>query len=931
VQRPTGTVTLLFTDVVGSTAAWEREPDAMAAAVARHDELLREAVEQLGGVVFKTMGDAVCAAFGDAPSALGAAAAAARAIAGEPWMTAEPLSVRMALNTGACEERNRDYFGPTVNRVARLVAITNGGQILCARATADLAADALPSGSTLRSLGQHRLRDLAREEEVFQLDVEGLAVAFPPLKSLSNPALRHNLPVQLTSFIGREAEVEKVCELVGGHRLVTITGPGGCGKTRLGLQVAANLIDGSGGGVWFVDLAPLRAQSEVASAVAQVLDVREAPPEPIQESIARSIVGKRVLVLLDNCEHLIESTVAIADFLLHRCEQLFILATSREPLGVDGEQLFRIPPMTLSATHDSSDVPVHQSEAVELFCERARTHDPGFHLDGDAARHVVAVCQRLDGIPLAIELAASRTRSFSVAEVERRLSDRFTLLTGSSRTAMPRQRTIEATIDWSWELLGEAERAALACLSVFVGPFSLEAAVAVVGDIKMTEPEVADAVAALVDRSLVQVEALGSDRRYRLLETIRDYATKKLADDPSNLQAARGRYLSYFTEMWGIPLALPSRTVDDDAALVRRGHEQRDDLDAIARMLLQRGALDGKEFNLVVHCATILYTLGIESSGNELLRGALSAAGESCLVTDVAFALERMAVHDFVGGHADEARAHLEAATDLAMESDDLFLRTFVLRTACAIARHGDEQALSRAIDGLTEIIQSNCDEVTRSLARSWRAVYVWSDDPEQSISDFRAGLATMATNKSPSEYMFRESYVMLLFQLGQSSEALDLMAREDEFYALDIYAKMTNLSNLSMAKAVAGRVEESVRHCLELFALREQFHGVYQHVVWLETGACVLEACEFHEDAARVYGALERALETASIRLDKFDQWVRERASERLRDALGAELLGVLSDEGMSLSTVDAESLIVSRLNAHVQGSAADAAPSPG
>ena len=549
---PTGTVTFLFTDIEGSTKLWQDHPEQMQPALARHDQLLRQVIAENGGYVFKTVGDAFCAAFATAPDALAGALAAQMALAGEAWELPAPLLVRTALHTGAAEERDGDYFGQTLNRVARLMAAGHGGQTLLSRATQELTRDFLPSGVSLLDLGERRLKDLARPEHVFQILHPSLPADFPPLRSLDNPDLPNNLPQQVTSFVGREKESAEVRALLDKTRLLTLTGPGGAGKSRLSLQVAADLLTGEGDGVWLVELAALSDPALVPQAVADVLGVREEAGRPLIRSLVDALKAKRILLVLDNCEHLVFACASLAADLLRACPGVHLLASSREPLHVTGETVYRLPSLSLpdpqqAQTADS----LSQYEAVRLFIERAQAVQPSFTVTDANAPAVAQVCFQLDGIPLAIELAAARVRSLPVEEVNARLGDRFKLLTGGSRVALPRQQTLRALVDWSFDLLSEQEKALLCHLSVFAGGWTLDAAEEICAGSEfegweIEDWEVLDLLTSLVDKSLaIYVEAENGPGRYRLLETIRRYADERLIL-AGKKEAVRGRHLDWF-------------------------------------------------------------------------------------------------------------------------------------------------------------------------------------------------------------------------------------------------------------------------------------------------------------------------------------------------------------------------------------------------
>jgi len=475
-----GTLTFVFTDIEGSTRLWDQFPAAMASALARHDGMVRDIISQKGHV-FKAMGDSVCAVFESPREAMIAAADVQRAIAKEDWGEIGPIKIRIGMHTGEAERRDNDYFGPSLNRVARILSTGHGGQVLLSQATYELVRDNLPSGVELRSLGEHRLRDLERPESVYQLVAEGLASDFAPLKSLSE--LPNNLPLQVTSFVGREKELTEVQELIKKNRLVTLTGSGGTGKTRLSLQAAAGLIPEFEDGVWLVELAPLTEPDLVPQTVAAALKVREEPGRPLLETLISHLKDKKILLLLDNCEHLLDAAARLADAIGKQCPRTHLVATSREPLAIQGEQVYRVPSLsTPDPKKKESAESLNTYEAVRLFIDRAVLAQPNFAVTNENAPAVAQICHRLDGIPLALELAAARVRAMPVETIAARLDDRFRLLTGGSRTALPRQQTLRATIDWSYGLLDEKEKTLLRRLSVFAGGWTLEAAEKVCAD-----------------------------------------------------------------------------------------------------------------------------------------------------------------------------------------------------------------------------------------------------------------------------------------------------------------------------------------------------------------------------------------------------------------------------------------------------------------
>jgi predicted ATPase/class 3 adenylate cyclase/DNA-binding NarL/FixJ family response regulator len=548
--NPAGLLTLLFTDVDGGVRLWEADRDAMAAASARLDHIVREQVETAGGHVYKTVGEAQRAAFTDPVAALSSAVAIQRAAGAEPWASSLPIQVRMALHSGACAERDGDYVGPVVNRTARLLDVGHGGQVLVTAASYALLVDQLPGGIGLLDLGEQRLKDLGRAERVFQVTGSGLAEGFGVLRSLDDPALRHNLPSQATSFVGRTAELAELRALVsGGSRLITITGPGGIGKSRLALQVAADALDGTGDGVWLVELAPVAEPELVARTAAAALRVSDTPGRPMLDTLIDGIRDRDLLLILDNAEQLLGAVAELAAAVIRSCPRICLLVTSREPLGISGEHVFRVPGLGVPPADLAAPDLLAAFESVQLFAEHAALHQRGFIVDDANAAAVAAICARLDGIPLALQLAAARLDSLSAAEINARLDQRFRLLTTGNRSALPRHRTLRALIDWSYDLLSSEERFVFDRLSIFAGGWTLDAAEAVVHGGDVAEWQVLDLLAALVGKSLVQAEVIYGLTRYRFLETVRHYAAERLAlhaasGPPDARVAHRDHYLS---------------------------------------------------------------------------------------------------------------------------------------------------------------------------------------------------------------------------------------------------------------------------------------------------------------------------------------------------------------------------------------------------
>lgn len=534
---PAGTVTLLLADIESSTALWEQRGDEMPTAIAALDDVVDGAVLRYKGArpVEQGEGDSFVAAFSLASDAVACALALQRA-------TAEsPLRLRIGIHTAEVQLPDEgNYVGPAINRAARVRDAGHGGQILLSHTAADLVADQLSADTVLDDLGEHGLRDLGRPERIFQLSHSALRHDFPPLRAMD--AVRNNLPVQLTNLVGRVRESSEVQQLLDDARALTLTGAGGCGKTRLALQVAADRLDSHPGGVWLVDLAPLNDPGDVVRGALAAMSIYEqAGREPI-DVLTRAIGTQPMLIVLDNCEHLIAPSAELAEQLLRTCARVTLLATSREPLGITSEVTYRVPSLGVPAASEGIEGLRH-FDAVELFVECARRARPGFVLDASTAPPVTEICRRLDGIPLALELAAARVRVLTVEQIRDGLHDRFRLLTGGARTAVPRQQTLRASVDWSYALLLDAERTLLHRLSVFAGGFTLDAALDVGAGGSLEPHHILDLLGQLVDKSLVVAD--DTDGRFALLETVRQYAASRLVD-AGEAEEVRRRHFEHF-------------------------------------------------------------------------------------------------------------------------------------------------------------------------------------------------------------------------------------------------------------------------------------------------------------------------------------------------------------------------------------------------
>ena len=607
---------------------WERSPEAMQTALARHDQIMRDAAEERNGYVFKTVGDAFCCAFDTASAALEASLFAQRALfSGEGWPEdTGPLRVRMALHAGAAQESDGDYFGPPVNRVARLLSAAHGGQVLLSLATQELVRDQLPPDAQLSDLGERRLKDLFRPERVFQLVAPGLPSEFPPLRTLEGHP--NNLPLQPTPLVGREGEVEEVAERLRGEevRLLTLTGPGGTGKTRLALQAGADLLEATDDGVFFVSLATTTDPELVPSAIAGSLGLKESAEGSLMETLESYLQQKRLLLILDNFEQVLEGATLVGA-LLGSCPELKVLATSRIPLGLYGEQEYPVPPLALP---DLRVLPplerLTQYEAVRLFVERAKAVKPDFEVTNESAPAVAEICIRLDGLPLAIELAAARTKLLLPQALLMRLGHRLRLLKGGARNLPARQQTLRATIDWSYELLTEEEKTHFGRLSVFSGGHTLEAAEAVCdpeGDLDALE-----VLGALLEKSLLrQEEVVGGESRFVMLETVREYARERL-EESGEAEEVKRRHAEYFLIL--AEQAHPELKGQDQLKWLQRLEAEHDNMRAALSWALRQEKVE-LGLRLAGALQRFWWTQGHDSEGRRWLEGALAMDGQGSI------------------------------------------------------------------------------------------------------------------------------------------------------------------------------------------------------------------------------------------------------------------------------------------------------------
>jgi predicted ATPase/class 3 adenylate cyclase/tetratricopeptide (TPR) repeat protein len=749
---PTGTVTFLFTDVEGSTKLWEDFPSAASAALVRHDEIIESSVASAAGAVVRPRGegDSRFCVFHRPSDALSAALQIQRRLEAEPWPVPRPIKVRIGVHTGEADLRAGDYYGAAVNRCARIRGIANGGQTLVSRATEEVV-DALPRGVTLRDLGAHRLRDVAEPERIFQLCHPDLPDEFGPLHSLDER--RNNLPGELSSFIGRESEVHDLKKLVADARLVTLHGAAGCGKTRLALEVADELIGAYADGVWFCDLAPVTDGALVADVVATALGISErsriedmeGAGAELRERVLAHLEPRHALVLLDNCEHLVRAAAEFVEDILRACPNVHVLATSREALGVPSEIAWKVPSLSIPDPNNLPDLQeLSGFEAFKLFVERARQRRADFAVTAEEAPAIAQICARLDGIPLAIELAAARVKLLSPAQIAARLDERFRLLVGGSRTALERQQTLRATVDWSYEPLSDAERALFRRLGVFAGGFTLESVEAICIGEPVGSFDLLEHMAQLVDKSLVEVEPQGTDVRYRMLETFRQYAREKLLE-AGEMAAMRDHHRDHFLGL--AETAAPHLDRADQVQWFTRLETEHDNLraaldwsitgrdtDTALRFVvalwvfwLVRGHIsEGRSW-----CAAALTTVGAEQPASEqaasLLSGALRGASLLAMASyDMRSLLEFLpkwraaadasgdelhkayvtvgeGFESFFGGDFATTRVKWEDAYEVGTRIGDPYIRTWTLNMLAQI--EGFEGRRERAREMLDDMV----------------------------------------------------------------------------------------------------------------------------------------------------------------------------------------------------------------------------------
>lgn len=903
------TLTFLFTDIEKSTELLASHPKTYTAVLSEHHQIIRSVLATHNGREVVTAGDGFFAVFTSPSACVSAAIEMQRTISSHEWPRGHQLRVRMGIHTGEASEETVGPVGLDVHKAARISAVARGGQVLVSGATTGLLGDALPTGARLRPLGTHRLKDLSRPEMIFQLEAEGLEANFPPLRSLDNPELPNNLPVQASSFIGRQHELDELRSVVSQSRLVTLIGAGGVGKTRLALQAAAELLDGSGEGVWFVDLAPISDPELVPSAVGAVLGVKEEPGRPLSATLLDFLRDRYLLLILDNCEHLVDACAKIVDAVLHTCPNVHILATSREALAIEGERVQRVPSLSLPEVTAAPLSTILEGDAVRLFLNRARERGVELTLSDDNLPAVVALCRRLDGIPLALEMAAARLSSMSLSAIEERLDQRFRLLTGGSRATLPRHQTLRALVDWSFQLLHGSEKAVLCRLSVFVGGFRLEQAEAVGASGRVEEVEVAQLLASLVDKSLVQADAQGTSIRYRLLETIRDFAAEQLAEDRDDTLLVRERHAEIFLRV--AEEAAPHLRGDAGLQWRSRLSEEIGNLRAALDFLVSIADAE-KALRLAFALDDFWRMEGLYAEGAEELRAALNLepGGTPSLLRARALAsageLSRQSGDNTVAAELFDAGMSMARVLD-----DPGLLALLLIRYAEAALRQNDsEQAASLSGEALTHAHRSG-DESHIASSLQVRATALSLANPDEA----RADLKEAFVHAKASGETFREAAILGDWSMLEAASGnLDLSRSYGE-QALALvegrrYATvMPFLQNLSVICLLQRDPVAAARYLTKALAPERYFSKHYFPPCVLSAALCA-SAVGVSQAAARLHGAADAATEDLGFDWEPFEAGLRATDRDHLSEVLGEGAFAEQYETGHALVATEAVKL---------------------
>jgi predicted ATPase/class 3 adenylate cyclase len=855
VEPAPGATTILFTDIEGSTRLWEQEPERMSQALAQHDAAARAAVEGNRGIVVKMTGDGLYAAFADPVDGLSATLMLQQSLIDPAVTNGIPLLVRCGLHQGAVERRDNDYFGPPVNRTARLMGVAHGGQILLSQAIVDSLGSRLPAEVTLRDLGGVRLKDLTAPEHVYQIVHPQLRQDFPALRSLE--ATPNNLPQQLTSFVGREREIAEAEALLKRARLLTLLGMGGLGKTRLSLQIAADALDAYPDGVWFLDLAPIRDPSLVQSEAAQTLGVQWEHGRPLMQTLCAHVRQRRLLIIFDNCEHLVGACAELVNALLRAGPGVRIIATSREALRVPGEQTYPVLPLAVPDKTAGIEA-LARSDAVQLFVDRARLHKPSFSLTEREAPAVAELCARLEGIPLALELAAARMRMLTVADINIRLRDRFKLLTGGGRVLLERQQTLRALVDWSYDLLQDNERVLFDRLSVFAGGFELAASEKICGAEPLMPEGVLDLLTSLVDKSLVMAEQCDDSSRYRTLETIRDYARERLVQRGELVPTAT-RHCDHFLTM--AKAANRGIKGPEQAEWTRRLEAELDNLRAAIALALEGGVDPVLSVKFEVALMSFWMLRGYSTEGRKYVRASLVLPAVEA--SDVAHAHALYVGAALANSQSDYAEAGrmLEAClslrrgignpVDIAATLSTLSLVRLQMGDAIS-AREGEEEAL-----GIFRQLGDRIGEAIGLLHLGQICVHVGDDGQARNQLEQCLTIARDLKHyelQSECERMLGE----IALEAGDVSGARARFACSLEVCrgAGDKRDEATSLWWMGKADVAAGDLDmartrlDAALRALEAFEMNAEVLGCLEDHAWLAHA----RGCA--DDAARLYAA---------------------------------------------------------------------------
>ena len=837
-----------------------------------------------------------CAAFARVSDAVAAAASAHRALASEDFSAVGGLKVRCALHTGEAAERDGDYFGPGLNRVARLMAIGHGGQTLISGVARDLVRERLPPGVTFTDLGSHRLQDLTEPEHVWQLNVAGQQNEFPELRSLDT--LANNLPIQRTTFVGREGEVAKVKELLDRHRVLTLVGSGGVGKTRLAIQAGADQLDRYPDGVWFVDFAPIGDPELVASVVAQALGIGQRQDQRVDETIPQWLKRKTLLLIFDNCEHVVEPAAALADAILATAQNVRILATSRQALDIGGEAVHRLPSLAVPAEGAASNAADAVGYgAVRLFVDRAKAADSRFVLTDESAPIVAEICGRLDGIALAIELAAARVKVLSIPNLATRLSERFRLLTGGSRSALPRQKTLAALIDWSYDLLTPQEQLLFARLGIFAGGFSLDAATSVCGGEGLDEIEILDLLTSLTDKSLIVADTSGAKERFRLLESTAAYALAKLETSDDRERMVR-RHAEYFREQ--AEAADQRSSSGSTAAWLAGVNPEVDNYRAALEWALTQEH-DAVLGGAIAGALERLWSFGglvVEGRyWSELALARVSDAEHPAIAGRLELTLS--GTTDGKGKHDAAQRAlHLyESVGDLRHAARAQWVRGFALYQMGQVdeAREATAQALAaiRAFGSRRDVAHCRSQlayiEAHRRDFNAARRLFAEALEDEETLGDdlTRAGVLS---DIGEAAFAAGDPKEALRF----ANEALDLASRAKHLaFEAAMYGNATAyriaLNDLSGAR-------ESAREGLHV---AQQAQARLQGTICLQHLALIAALGDDARRGAQLLGYVDAQYDGRGIRREPTEQWGYDKLLAAMREKLSADEIGSLGTQG--------------------------------